>query len=848
MKSTLLKSIAVVIVFTAILFPNTSIAQDNVGIGTNTPDASAILEMLSNNKGVLVPRMNTAGMLAIPAPANSLLIYNTDSMCYFFYRLPTSSWVSLCSGTAGSGSIGATGATGANGIDGATGATGVAGTNGIDGVTGATGAAGTNGIDGATGAAGLAGSTGTTGFTGSTGATGPVGPTGVGLGTAGATGATGAAGTAGTNGTNGTNGATGATGATGTAGTNGTNGTNGATGATGAAGTAGTNGTNGTNGATGATGAAGTAGTNGANGATGATGAAGTAGTNGTNGTNGATGTTGAAGTAGTNGTNGTNGATGATGAAGTAGTNGTNGTNGATGATGTAGTAGTNGTNGTNGATGATGAAGTAGTNGTNGTTGATGPTWTMTTTSYDADGNLVINTSIPSTVTSTNRAWLVGGNNFGTAGTPYQFGTLSNDHVDLVSFGTVRGRLSNLGEFFIGTTNTVLGGDLMNSVGNATFPWAVNGYTNFNGGGIYGAIQGANNTSFAAIQGENNSTTGNINSSAVRGINASVTAGTGFRTLAATGPRMGVNGTFTQTGSYSFGVYGSSASLSTRTGAVFGDDGGYAMGAIGYYAQATLLDYAFYGFGAAYAAGAAGGISTYTGTAARSMNSTNALTEPNSMIGLGIYGGVMGGWVRGLEYGFHAKGHRYGLYVDGTTFTNSPITQLVSVGENNRIAAKATMGMSADVQSRGKAQMVNGQVFIPFASDFSKIISDPQDLVITVTPGGNTNGVYVSSVTANGFTVSENNSGTSNVTVSWIAIATVKGYNDMSGIIPEEIITSDFDVKMDGVMFNENNNAENHTSLWWDGTQIRFDTPPAKQIIPAFNSARYAPPTITR
>ncbi|MCE9540230.1 MAG: hypothetical protein K8R85_13585 [Bacteroidetes bacterium] len=91
-------------------------AQDNVGIGTNTPNASAILELLSTNKGMLVPRMNTVGMTSITSPANSLLVYNTDSMCYFFYRLPSLSWVSLCSsGSGGSGINGATGNTGAVG-------------------------------------------------------------------------------------------------------------------------------------------------------------------------------------------------------------------------------------------------------------------------------------------------------------------------------------------------------------------------------------------------------------------------------------------------------------------------------------------------------------------------------------------------------------------------------------------------------------------------------------------------------------------------------------------------------------------------------------------------------------
>jgi hypothetical protein len=72
------------------------------------------------------------------------------------------------------------------------------------------------------------------------------------------------------------------------------------------------------------------------------------------------------------------------------------------------------------------------------------------------------------------------------------------------------VRGRLSNAGEFFIGTTATALAGDLMNGVSNATFPWAINGYSSFNGSGTYGAIQAGNNTIFAGVQGETDGTTG--------------------------------------------------------------------------------------------------------------------------------------------------------------------------------------------------------------------------------------------------------------------------------------------------------------------------------------------------
>ncbi len=166
MKKNLLRSFAGISLAAIVFFatPTRAIAQDNVGIGTNTPDASAILEMLAANKGMLVPRMNTVGMNAIIAPANSLLIYNTDSACYCYYK--STAWISLCHA----------GPTGPRGATGAAGATGVAGPAGPAGATGPAGAAGATGPAGAAGAAGPAGAAGATGPAGAAGATGPTGP------------------------------------------------------------------------------------------------------------------------------------------------------------------------------------------------------------------------------------------------------------------------------------------------------------------------------------------------------------------------------------------------------------------------------------------------------------------------------------------------------------------------------------------------------------------------------------------------------------------------------------------------------------------------------------------------
>lgn len=166
---------------------NAAYAQNNVGIGTTTPNANAILEMQSTTQGVLVPRMTTIQRNAIAAPSEGLLVYDTDVNCFFFYESSVAAWTSLCSaggvGPAGpQGPAGPAGPTGATGPQGPIGATGPAGPQGPAGPTGATGPqgpAGTNGVDGATGPAGPMGATGPQGPAGPAGATGPQGPPGV---------------------------------------------------------------------------------------------------------------------------------------------------------------------------------------------------------------------------------------------------------------------------------------------------------------------------------------------------------------------------------------------------------------------------------------------------------------------------------------------------------------------------------------------------------------------------------------------------------------------------------------------------------------------------------------------
>ena len=202
---------------------------------------------------------------------------------------------------------------------------------------------------------------------------------------------------------------------------------------------------------------------------------------------------------------------------------------------------------------------------------------------------------------------AWSLTGNggtnggNITTAGTNF-LGTTDAQNIDFRTNNNFVGRFSSLGEFFVGTLNTTLPGDLMNAVGNPTFPWAVNGYTSLTGGGVYGGITGGS-TNFAAVQGEYSGS--GLNGNGVRGLSSSTASGSNFTNLVSSG----VNGSYVvpTPRNYAFGVFGSVGANayvgSIRSGGVLGTDL-FASGALGYYA-ANGNDYSVYGFGQAHTNG---------------------------------------------------------------------------------------------------------------------------------------------------------------------------------------------------------------------------------------------------
>lgn len=68
------------------------LVSSQVGIGTTTPDASSALDISSTTKGLLVPRMTTAQRIAIVAPADGLMVYDTTLKLVHYYVSSTASW------------------------------------------------------------------------------------------------------------------------------------------------------------------------------------------------------------------------------------------------------------------------------------------------------------------------------------------------------------------------------------------------------------------------------------------------------------------------------------------------------------------------------------------------------------------------------------------------------------------------------------------------------------------------------------------------------------------------------------------------------------------------------------
>ena len=85
----------ILLVLILISFSETFYAQVGINTDNSNPDASAILDVKSTDKGVLVPRMSSSQRTMISNAAIGLLVFDTDTETFWFND--SSGWTELVS-------------------------------------------------------------------------------------------------------------------------------------------------------------------------------------------------------------------------------------------------------------------------------------------------------------------------------------------------------------------------------------------------------------------------------------------------------------------------------------------------------------------------------------------------------------------------------------------------------------------------------------------------------------------------------------------------------------------------------------------------------------------------------
>jgi hypothetical protein len=339
--------------------------------------------------------------------------------------------------------------------------------------------------------------------------------------------------------------------------------------------------------------------------------------------------------------------------------------------------------------------------------------------------------------------------------------------------------------------------------------------------GEGILGQVDGALRVSVIPIGVHgiiDETATGLTTATPVLGENNNITIGTGLaggaynttsKAVAGVYGNFATRSTSSTTDAFQFGVVGDVLLLGVATE----PDATGDFGVLGYKSKAGT-DFSVYG------GGSNGSIAIEnTGRSAVSVN-------VNNKIGLGINGGFMGGYVKGNQYGLMTKGIEFGMYVQGNTITNEPIVQLTETNKSQITISYTSTSTEVDITTRGTGKLSNGESYISFKDAFKNLVSQKEAINITITPTGETNGVYVDKVTNEGFYVKENLKGRSNASFNWTAIGSRSGYEN--GVeISETVLANDFDKKMNGVMNNDGGEGEG-TPIYFDGKSIKFERIP--------------------
>jgi len=259
-----------------------------------------------------------------------------------------------------------------------------------------------------------------------------------------------------------------------------------------------------------------------------------------------------------------------------------------------------------------------------------------------------------------------------------------------------------------------------------------------------------------------------------------------------------------------YTFGVTGHCFNDYTRTGGVLGAEvSGAYWSSLGY-RNSGFVPYGVY---------ATAVLATGAGRFSQ--------PQKNFSIGGGFYGGMIGSWSKGNIIGQVSSGTMFASYNSGDEYTVGKQIELVDTG-SQKTAAYTVTSTESIVYKKGKTTLTNGTARVDFDKNYLALLGEIP--VVTITPMGQCNGLFIESIDQNGFTIKELNNGTSNVAISWIAVG--DRIDAKQNKLPKAVLEKDFDNNINEVMFNENNKTETAKAIWFDGTNIQFGPLPSEFI----------------
>ena len=265
-----------------------------------------------------------------------------------------------------------------------------------------------------------------------------------------------------------------------------------------------------------------------------------------------------------------------------------------------------------------------------------------------------------------------------------------------------------------------------------------------------------------------------------------------------------------------YSFGVSGYIVDDYIRCGGVLGSYS-YVPGLWGALAYKASNSSSYGGYFVSYTTG--------SGKSGRSSAQTG--------IGLGAWGDLFGADIHGKVYGAYIEGENYAQFSNGPVYKNDIDVHLQDNGNGTNTVLYTNVSTDVTVQTSGTAILSSGKAAITFDPAFAAALSQDEPVVVTVTPLGESNGVYLSDVTGAGFSVVENNSGKSNITVNYIAIGKRAGYEKPQ--LAKEVIDGNYVSKIAAGITPDADTQIDGQGLYYENGQLNVGVHPSTKPDPS-------------